>query len=287
MKTKINPEKKLGIVFGLSVILIGLMVSIISFQISQISADAPNPGHMASEIGGDNDNERTFNSSEKYTFKGDLEVSGGIDRESYLIFWSSKDHTGGIDCQGFVWYGPSITLSDLKSKIEGGIGDGSGIDVHALDSAKVWHFAGTEPNYVVVPGSLCAVCLNSGYKYVSLPGLNIPISDAITTRTIDAITGIDDDYTGYFSGGKGVKIEGDLNVSGKITATGGVDPPYVSFEMETREEIIERVAKEIPEEKLNQAIQFWNEETNQFEVYLPIKDQFMDLQGNILAEIEK
>ncbi len=76
-------------------------------------------------------------------------------------------------------------------------------------------------------------------------------------------------------------------MSGKITTTGGVDPPYVSFEMETRKSIAERVAKEIPKEKQNQAIQFCNEETNQFEVYLPTKGEFRDLQGNILVEIEK
>ncbi len=82
-------------------------------------------------------------------------------------------------------------------------------------------------------------------------------------------------------------VWGDLDVSGKITSSGGVDPPYVSFEMETRKSIAERVAKEIPKEKQNQAIQFWNEETNQFEVYLPTKGEFRDLQGNILVEIEK
>ncbi len=79
-----------------------------------------------------------------------------------------------------------------------------------------------------------------------------------------------------------VTIGGNLTVSGKITAIGGIDPPYVSFEMEARESIIERVQREIPEEKLNQAILFWNEETDQFEIYLPIKGQFRNLQGNIL-----
>lgn len=82
--------------------------------------------------------------------------------------------------------------------------------------------------------------------------------------------------------GGDVDIGGDLTVSGKITAIGGIDPPYVSFEMEARESIIERVQREIPEEKLNQAILFWNEETDQFEIYLPIKGQFRNLQGNIL-----
>ena len=105
--------------------------------------------------------------------------------------------------------------------------------------------------------------------------------------TIDAYEGelrliANDVRVGY--GGLGA---GNLHVQGKITATGGIDPSYVAFEMETRKNIIEKVAKEIPEEKLNQAIQFWNEETSQFEVYLPTKGEFRDLQGNLLEKVGK
>lgn len=75
---------------------------------------------------------------------------------------------------------------------------------------------------------------------------------------------------------------GDVVVNGKITSTGGYDPPYVGFTMESRKAIIERVSKEIPPEKMEQAIQFWNSETSQMEIYLPTEGEFRDFSGNIL-----
>jgi len=78
-------------------------------------------------------------------------------------------------------------------------------------------------------------------------------------------------------------VVGDIYCTGKLTSDGGNDPPYVAYGMETRKSIIERVEKEIPKEKLNQAVLFWNEEADKFEVYLPAKGQLMDLQGQILT----
>jgi len=52
--------------------------------------------------------------------------------------------------------------------------------------------------------------------------------------------------------------------------------------METRKAIIKRVKREIPAEKMNQAIQFWNSETSGMEIYLPTKGEFRDLMGNPL-----
>jgi hypothetical protein len=77
----------------------------------------------------------------------------------------------------------------------------------------------------------------------------------------------------------------DLYVEGKLTSGGGNDPPYVAFSMETRQSIIERVAKEIPEDKMNQAVQFWNEETDQFEIYLPPRGEFRNLQGELVHKL--
>jgi len=48
----------------------------------------------------------------------------------------------------------------------------------------------------------------------------------------------------------------------------GKEPPYVLYNKETRESIKERVAKEVPDDKLDGAVLFWNGEGFQFEVYL-------------------
>ena len=66
----------------------------------------------------------------------------------------------------------------------------------------------------------------------------------------------------------------------------GKEPPYVLYNKETRESIKERVAKEVPDDKLDGAVLFWNGEGFQFEVYLPGKGEFRDLMGNVLKRVE-
>jgi len=46
-----------------------------------------------------------------------------------------------------------------------------------------------------------------------------------------------------------INATGNVNITGKITATGGVDPPYVLIDEQTKVEIVERVRKEIPANK--------------------------------------
>ncbi len=77
-------------------------------------------------------------------------------------------------------------------------------------------------------------------------------------------------------------VAGDIHCTGKLTSDGGNDPPYVLYNKETRKAIRERVAKEVPEDKLDGAILFWNGENVRFEVYLPAKGEFRDLAGNLL-----
>ena len=79
------------------------------------------------------------------------------------------------------------------------------------------------------------------------------------------------------------RIDGWLQINGKVISSGGYDPPYVLYDNETRQAIKERVAEEVPEEKSDGAVLFWNGETSQFEVYLPATGEFRDLVGNALA----
>ena len=78
-------------------------------------------------------------------------------------------------------------------------------------------------------------------------------------------------------------VVGDIYCTGKLTSDGGNDPPYVLYNKETRESIKRRVAKEVAGDKLEGAVLFWNGETERFEVYLPAKGEFRDLQGRVLA----
>jgi len=79
-------------------------------------------------------------------------------------------------------------------------------------------------------------------------------------------------------------VTGAMRVTGKITSTGGYDPPYVLYDNETRESIKKRVAEEIPKDKQDGAVLFWNGETLQFEIYLPARGEFRNLLGKLLTE---
>jgi hypothetical protein len=68
--------KKLILAF-ISIFFLGLLIGYIP-TLASPSPGAPNPGHTASEIGGTSDAERTFNSTGKYTFLGNLDVRGGL-----------------------------------------------------------------------------------------------------------------------------------------------------------------------------------------------------------------
>jgi hypothetical protein len=68
--------KKLILAF-ISIFFLGLLIGYIP-TLASPSPGAPNPGHTASEIGGTSDAERTFNSTGKYTFLGNLDVRGGF-----------------------------------------------------------------------------------------------------------------------------------------------------------------------------------------------------------------
>jgi len=79
-------------------------------------------------------------------------------------------------------------------------------------------------------------------------------------------------------------VAGDIYATGDICSEGGIDPPYVLYDNETRQSIIERVAKRIPRDKWDGAVLFWNGEDLRFEIYLPSRGEFRDIQGNFLAK---
>jgi hypothetical protein len=78
-------------------------------------------------------------------------------------------------------------------------------------------------------------------------------------------------------------VVGDIYCTGKLTSDGGNDPPYVLYDRESRQAVMERVAEEVPEDKLDGAVLFWNGDEERFEVYLAAIGEFRDLGGNVLA----
>jgi hypothetical protein len=82
-------------------------------------------------------------------------------------------------------------------------------------------------------------------------------------------------------------VVGDIYCTGKLTSGGGNDPPYVLYDKETRQAIIDRVTTEVPEDKRDGAVLFWNGAESQLELYLPKRGEFRDLLGNLLAEVSE
>ena len=74
-------------------------------------------------------------------------------------------------------------------------------------------------------------------------------------------------------------VNGNIYCSGKITAQGGVDPPYVSFSKESHESIRE-YAKNV--EKHEEVLQFWNGESHRMEVYVISEDAFYTINGELI-----
>jgi hypothetical protein len=112
--------------------------------------------------------------------------------------------------------------------------------------------------------------------FIALP------EDPKLTITTDGAVGI-----GTIDPADDLHVVGDIYCTGKLTSDGGNDPPYVLYNSETREAIRNRVEREVPKEKQDGAVLFWNGETCRFEVYLPEEGEFRDLQGNLLATVEE
>jgi len=86
-------------------------------------------------------------------------------------------------------------------------------------------------------------------------------------------------------GSGNLSVDGELVVQGKATFNGGVDPPYLLLDAETRDSVAERVAIEVPPSKQTGAALFWNSATKQVEAYVANDGVFYDLTGKQIATI--
>jgi hypothetical protein len=167
--------------------------------------------------------------------------------------------------------------------------------------------------------------LLAGILVLIVVGLGAVIGDDVTVQNgdldVDGDLNVDDDadigwdldvyniiYTGALvaSGavwGGDVYSDGDVeadddveadNVVGysiglfaKVFSSGGYDPPYVLYDKQTREQIIDRVKKEVYPDKQNGAALFFNADTKRLETYVASEGKFYDLQGNVTYAMPK
>jgi hypothetical protein len=70
-----------------------------------------------------------------------------------------------------------------------------------------------------------------------------------------------------------------LHVVGGIKATGGIDPPFISFTSESHESI-RQFAKDVSKDE--KVMQFWNGEAHRLEVYVIDEDRFYAITGELI-----
>jgi hypothetical protein len=80
-------------------------------------------------------------------------------------------------------------------------------------------------------------------------------------------------------------FSGNVEIDGPLKLYGGMDPPYLLLDSETRDNIAQRVAREVPPSKQTGAALFWNSQTRQLEIYVGSEGTFYSLAGKVTAAI--
>lgn len=119
---------------------------------------------------------------------------------------------------------------------------------------------------------------NGGYN--GYLGLN-PLGGQVGIGTWDN----NEFFYGGLTVGPSAIFESDVQVDGKLSLAGGMDPPYLLLDSETRSNIANRVAREVPPSKQTGAALFWNSQRKQLEVYIASEGSYYDLAGKLLASI--
>ncbi len=88
-----------------------------------------------------------------------------------------------------------------------------------------------------------------------------------------------------FNVGTNAVFAQDVTIEGKLNVNGGMDPPYVLLDAETRDSVAQRVAREVPPSKQTGAALFWNSTSKQVEVYVASEGSFYNLSGKLVEAI--
>ncbi len=125
-------------------------------------------------------------------------------------------------------------------------------------------------------------------------GWDLDVYNIVYTGALDASGSVlaDDVYSYYDIEADG-DVEADdvvgygIGLFGKVYSSGGYDPPYVLYDKQTREQIINRIKREVPPDKQNGAALFFNADTKRLEVYIAREGKFYDLQGNVTHTLSR
>jgi len=99
--------------------------------------------------------------------------------------------------------------------------------------------------------------------------------------TVGGNTNINSGMNLKITAGAGISLIGSTTIDGKLTVTGGIDPPYISFSKETHESIRE-YAKYVEDHE--EVMQFWNGDTHRMEIYVISEDVFYTITGELMEE---
>ena len=192
-----------------------------------------------------------------------------------LIIITVRPAAGQLTINGDV----SVASNLTSSTISGGAGTLTALAIRNGTSYLSTRVYGPEYSWIQSYANT-----NAPFGTPNKLGLN-PYGGQVAINTLDSI---DEDGT-MSSGvtvGSNAKFEGDVEVDGKLNTYGGMDPPYLLLDSETRSSIATRVAREVPPSKQTGAALFWNSQTKQLEVYVASEGAYYDLTGKLLVAIK-
>jgi len=231
---------------------------------------------------------------------GNLQVSGNsmLGDSSGMSIHASD---AGIDILSsgsgtFTFDSVSATVgNDFQVNGNTGLGIGGGVDVNLrqndagidLNRGTIagFTFSDTSITNRDTLGAPLATFDDAGSRFSGPPGTTLLTVDR-TGETIILGDGPARNHlfvppTGDVIGAGDFVFLNDLDVMGKASFPGGVDPPYVSFSSETHETIREFAMDVDPHEEV---MIFWNTDSKQMEVYVIAQDKFYAMP---LQEIEE
>ena len=227
---------------------------------------------------------------------GNLDVKGVIKRDGNTVWDVGNDGSGSgldadnLDGRGGNYYRAWGNITGMPAGFADGIDDVSGgggystcaeieTDCNYVNEAGDWIWGPlTIDNNLTVTGD-CIGC--SKYERC----MDIELECNYVNETGDVMSGqlsINNnlDVNGDIFGHTG-HISGNLVVDGKITASGGIDPPYISFSAESHKSIREYAKEVEPHEKV---MQFWNGKFHRIEIYVISEDKFYTITGESVEE---
>jgi len=208
-----------------------------------------------------------------------INATGYVQLESCLLALNGgyvqigSDGSGGTGGQSFFGDGTGRTVTLLSGSYALEVAQGAGYFNLGSYTADLCSFAGgyfydTANSATLADGTYAINA--SGPSYFEVGGTDTAI-EAYQNNNAGGAAGYFHSIAGSVyladvSNNYAINATGDVYISGKVTSTGGYDPPYVLYDPQTREQITTRVADEIPEEKLGGAVLFFNKDTQQLEV---------------------